>query len=140
MDKAAVTTELHLILVHYLLELGIWPVDEEDLPELHKKFRALGLDEDVPGEEPGTTRNTALGDELNLRLMMAFLGVYDVWDVPMILEEYGYLTVDQTDELYLHLGSREAEEKLRQHVHRAYLQYRSFSFPMNLKIAPPLVE
>jgi hypothetical protein len=48
------------------------------------------LDEDVPNS-PGTTRSTALGKELKLDLLMAFVGACALWDIPHILEEHGYL-------------------------------------------------
>jgi hypothetical protein len=51
--------------------------------------RELGLEEDVPGM-PGTTRSTPLGKELNLDLLMVFVGAWDFWDIPHILEENGY--------------------------------------------------
>ena len=50
------------------------------LSALYKMFRNLGLDEDVPGC-PGTTRSTALGKELKIDLLMAFVGAWDIWEI-----------------------------------------------------------
>ena len=130
MDKAAVICELHEITDHYLLGEGNWPADEENLPALFGKFRALGLDEDVPGS-PGMTQSTTLGKELKLELVMAFVGAYEIWNIPEILVENGYLTESEADELYFFLAPLQAERKLRRYVYRAYLEYCNRFFPLN---------
>jgi hypothetical protein len=61
--------------------------------------RELGLEEDVP-DSPGTTQSTALGNELNLDMVMAFVGAWDLWEIPFILKENGYLEESEPDELY----------------------------------------
>jgi hypothetical protein len=75
MDKAAVICRLHEITDHYLLGSGTWPANREFLPAFFKTVRELGLDEDVP-DSPRTTRYTALGKELKLDLLMAFVGAW----------------------------------------------------------------
>ena len=99
MNKAAVICKLHEIADYYLLEEGVWPINQEFLQTFFKTVRELGLDEDVP-EMPGTTRFTALGKELNLDLFMAFVGAWDLWEIPFILKENGYLEESEADELY----------------------------------------
>jgi hypothetical protein len=73
MDKAAIICKLHEITDHYLLGAGTSPADGEFLPAFFRTVRELGLD--VP-ESPRTTRSTALGKELKLELLMAFVGAY----------------------------------------------------------------
>jgi hypothetical protein len=47
----------------------------------------MGLVEEVPGKAD-TWRNTPLGNELHLELLEVFMGFWDEWEVPHILEEY----------------------------------------------------
>lgn len=84
-------------------------------------MRELGLDEDVP-ESPRTSRSTALGKELKLDLLMAFVGAWDIWEVPYILAEHRYMEESEAEELCT--GPLiEAERKLRWYVLRAYLNF-----------------
>lgn len=95
------------------------------MPAFRKMVRSLGLDEDVP-DSPGTTRSTALGKELKLDLLMAFVGAWEIWEIPYILEEYGYIEESQAAELCT--GPLvEAERKLRWYVLQAYLQFCNHS-------------
>jgi hypothetical protein len=94
-----------------------------------KTVRELGLKEDVP-EMPGTSRFTALGKELNLDLFMAFVGAWELWKIPFILEDYGYLEESEADELYNGPPS-EAERKIRWYVLRAYLKFCNRSSRLN---------
>jgi hypothetical protein len=120
-DKTSIICKLHEITDHYLLGAGTWPADRERLPAPHKTFRNLGLDEDVP-DDPGARRSTALGKELKLDLLMAFVGAWDLWDIPYILEEYGYIDESQAEELCF--GPLvEMERKLRSYVFQAYLKF-----------------
>jgi hypothetical protein len=121
-DKAAVVCQLHAIIDHYLLGEGSWPVPTEALPSLYKTFRELGLNEDCP-DDPDCERSTALGKELRFELFLAFVGAYDMWDIPIILEENGYLEESEAEEIYWHLPPLQAERKLHRYVLRAYRKY-----------------
>ena len=92
-------------------------------------MRELGLDEDVPNS-PRTTRSTALGKELKLDLLMAFAGAWDLWEIPFILEENGYVEESEADELY-NGPPLEAERKIRWYVLRAYLKFCNRSSRLN---------
>ena len=121
MNKAIIIGRLHEIVDHYLLGAGAWPADRETLPAFWRTVREFGLEEDVP-DSPRTTRSTALGKELKLDLLMAFVGAWDIWEVPYILEEHGYIEESEAEELCT--GPLiEAERKLRWHVLRAYLNF-----------------
>jgi hypothetical protein len=114
-----VICELHQLIDHYMIGQGTWPADRESLPAIFKTVRRLGLDEDVP-DSPRTTRSTKLGEELQLDLMMAFVGAWDIWEIPQILESKGYLDESEADELCLApLTEAEAERRLRWYVLRA---------------------
>jgi hypothetical protein len=47
---------------------------------------------------------------------MAFVGAWDIWEIPYILEANGFLEEREAEEL-------EAERKLRWYVLRAYLNF-----------------
>jgi hypothetical protein len=129
MNKVAIICKLHEIADHYLLGSGSWPAHRKFLPVFRKTVRELGLDEDVP-EMPGTTQFTALGKELNLDLFMAFVGDWDLWEIPFILEDNGYLERSEADELY-NGPPLEAERKIRWYVLRAYLKFCNRSSLLN---------
>jgi hypothetical protein len=79
------------------------------------------LDEDVQGS-PGTTRFTPLGVELKVPLMMMFAGCWDLYEIPGILEDYGYIDWSEVDEIW-DLPECEIERKLLSLVRRAYLDF-----------------
>ena len=83
MNKVAIICKLHEIADYYLLGPSNWPVDKECLPTFFRTVRNLGLDEDVPDSRPGTTRPTSLGRELQLDMLMAFVGAWDIWEIPL---------------------------------------------------------
>jgi hypothetical protein len=121
MDKAAVVCKLHEIVDHYLLGAGTWPADRESLQASFKTVRDLGLDEDV-ADSPGRTRSTPLGKELKLDLVMAFVGAWDMWEIPYVLEEHGHIEETEAEELCT--GPLvEAERRLRWLVLRAYFDF-----------------
>jgi hypothetical protein len=129
MNKVAVICKLHQITDHYLLGEGTWPADAEFLATLWKTLRQLGLEEDVPNS-PGSTRWTDLGKELNLDLLMVFVGAWHMWEIPYILEDYGYLEETEAEELCTG-PIMETERKLRWYVLRAYLEFCNRSYFVN---------
>jgi hypothetical protein len=124
-NKAVILCKLHEIADHYLVGAGTWPPDRELLGRFWTTVREFGLEEDVP-DSPGTTRSTALGNEVNLELMMAFVGAYDLWDIPHILESNGYLTEAEAAELFATPWENE-EAELHRYVVRAYLKFCNWS-------------
>ena len=98
MNKAAIICKLHEITDHYLLGAGTWPADREFLPTFFKTVRELGLDEDVP-DSRGSTRSTALGKELNLDLLMAFVGAWVSGRFLTFLKENEYLEESEAEAL-----------------------------------------
>ena len=55
---------------------GPWLVDWEAGIALRRKLEQMGLKERVPGTSD-TWRNTPLGNELHLDLLMTFMGLWD---------------------------------------------------------------
>ena len=90
-----------------------------------KVVRRQGLEEEV-ADSPGTIRSTALGKELKLDLLMAFVGAWELSEIPYVLEEHGYIDGSQATELCA-CPLVEIERKLRWHVFRAYLQFCNHS-------------
>jgi hypothetical protein len=130
MDKAAIICRLHQIADHYLLGGGTWPADRESLLAFSKTVRDLGLDEDVPDSLPGTTRSTPLGKELKLDLVMAFVGAWDMWEIPDVLEEHGYIEETEAEEFWTR-PLAEAERRLRGLVLQAYFDFCNRSKRLN---------
>ena len=73
-----------------------------------------------PGPTAGAVKKSARA--LKLDLLMAFVGAWDIWEVPYILEENGYLEGSEAEELCTG-PLMEAERKLRWYVLRAYLDF-----------------
>jgi len=69
---------------------GPWLADRESCVALQTKLEQMGLEERVPGERD-TRRITPLGKELHSDLVMVFLGLWDEYEIPMILEDHGFI-------------------------------------------------
>jgi hypothetical protein len=67
-----------------------WLADWESTVALQRKLRQMGLEEPVPGTS-NTTRFTPLGTELRVDLLMVFMGLWDEREIPMILEDHGFI-------------------------------------------------
>jgi hypothetical protein len=122
MNKAHIVSKLHAITDHYLLVAGTWPLEPEQLNSFWAMIREFELEEDVPNS-PGTTRSTALGNDVNLELMMAFVGAYELLEIPGILESNGLLTEAETDEIYWRPWENEEEAQIHGCVFRAYMRF-----------------
>jgi hypothetical protein len=96
----------------------IWPADRENLQAFFKTVRDLGLDETVAGQS-GATQPTALGRELKLDLMMAFVGATDMWEIPGILEDHGYIDDIDVETLICGGGKR----RIKWLVRRSYFEF-----------------
>jgi hypothetical protein len=81
----------------------------------------LGLNEAVAGQ-PGMTESTALGKELKLDLMMAFIGACEMWAIPDVLWGHGYIADREWEELWSG-PIIEAERKLSWLVLRSYYEF-----------------
>jgi len=97
-----------------------WLADREACDALRKKLDELGLQESVPGDDC-MRRNTALGNELQLDLIMVFIGLWVEWEMPMILEDHGLIDEFDTSRLFDLLETcSEPEYLLRPIVRKAY--------------------
>jgi hypothetical protein len=103
-----------------------WLVNRETAWAVDKKLKELGLNEPVPGK-PNTEQATPLGRELNIDLMQVFMGMWEPYEMPMILEDHGLLSDDEILEVEMRLEGPLEEEDfeavLLPLVRRAFFQH-----------------
>ena len=100
-----------------------WLADREAATVIDKKITELGLREHIPGEID-TSRATPLGNELQLDLLLVFLGILDKWDIAYILEKYGLIETADSEQIYHLLGAGvDPESVMRSRVQKAYYDY-----------------
>jgi hypothetical protein len=87
MNKTKIIAELENMVVARLFSGQPWLADRETCSAVNRKLIQMGLVE-VVCVEPQTWRMTPLGKELDVKLFEVFMGVFDEWEVPMILEHY----------------------------------------------------
>lgn len=66
--------------------------DIEGRNPINRKLEELGLEERISSD---TTRSTSLGRELETDWFSVFVGVWDEWDTPFILEQH--CLIDEID-------------------------------------------
>jgi hypothetical protein len=94
-----------------------------DLRSGYRRLEEMGLEERVPGEKE-TWRSTPLGRELRSDLLMVFLGLWDEWEVPEILEHYGVIDDLECESLWDLLGAgHDPETVLKRYVLQAYFAH-----------------
>ena len=123
MNKAKIIAELENMVVARLFSGRPWLADWETISAYHRKLIQMGLVEQVC-VEPQTWRNTPLGKELDVDLFQVFIGLWDEWEVPLILEEYGLLNESEFDAIFECTSEANAEGLLIGYVRRAYFIYR----------------
>ncbi len=99
MAKRAVIAEIQKMILTRLYGEGMWLADRDAVDVIDRRLRQLGLQETVP-EDPSSTRATTLGSELNLDLIMVFLGLWAEDEVPLILMDYGLFDEYDLEEFY----------------------------------------
>src|SRR5262249_46907281 len=87
MNKAQIIAELENMVVARLFSRQPWPADRETISAVDRKLIQMGLVE-VVCVELQTWRATPLGKELDVDLFQVFMGLWDEWEVPTILEDY----------------------------------------------------
>ena len=96
----------------------------------------MGLVE-VVRVEPQMWRLTPLGRELDVDLFEVFMGLWDEWEVPMILEEYHLIDETEFNDICERISEANAESVLRGYVKRAYFDYRKAAKYQELKTEHP---
>jgi hypothetical protein len=54
-----------------------------------------------------------------------FIGLWDAWEVPIILEDYRLIDESEVDVIYAGMDKGDAEAILIRYVKRAYFDYRN---------------
>jgi len=119
MSKAEIIAELENMVVARLFSGQLWLADRETICAYRRRLKQMGLVE----QEPLTWQVTPLGKELNVELFEAFIGLWDEWDVPFILEKY-HLIDESAAAIWERMSEANAERLLSGYVKRAYFEYR----------------
>ena len=123
MTRSEILTEVEAMIFARLFGKGRWLADRETAAILGRKLEQMGLEERVPGDRE-TWRSTPLGRELHSHLLMVFLGLWDEWEVPVILQDYGVIDDLECETIWGFLGAgRDAEAVLKKYVREAYFAH-----------------
>jgi len=125
MNKAKIIAELENMVVARLFGRQRWLADRETCPALHRKLVQMGLVECVCAETD-IWRSSTLGKELDVDLFGVFLGLFEEWVVPSILERYRLIDEPEADDICERMfeDNADAESVLSGYVKRAYFDYR----------------
>ena len=123
MNKTSVVSEIHSMVDHRLFRRRPWLAEWDDCYALNIRLTELGLQEHVPGK-PETKQNTSLGNEFNLELILMFLGLWSEEEIPLILEQNGFIDECEFDRIWDLIGNgADPELVLRPYVQKAYFAY-----------------
>jgi hypothetical protein len=125
MTKAEIVVELEAMAWHRLFNCRHWLADQETVWAVHQKLIEMRLMEQISS---GTWRYTPLGKELDVDLFEVFMGLFDEWEVPYILEDHRLIDEWESDSICARM-SRKANPEfvLLECVRRAYLNYGKVS-------------
>jgi hypothetical protein len=119
MNKAEIVAELEAMAWHRLFNSRQWLADRETAYAVKLKLTKMGLIECISSN---VWRFTPSGKELNVKLFWAFMGIWDVWEVLGVLEEYRFIDEWEFDSLYTRMYRRTNPESiLVGYLRRAYL-------------------
>ena len=93
-DSREISIRLEAIVAMRLFGDGDWLVNRETGPALSNLLLEMGLEERLP-HDPSTTQSTTLGRQLNVDLQMAFMGLWEPFDMLSVLEEHGLIDADE---------------------------------------------
>jgi hypothetical protein len=122
MSKAGIVAELEAMAWYRLFNCRQWLPDQETFYAINLKLTKMGLIERISSD---TSRHTPSGKEFNVDLFEAFMGIWDVWEVPYILERHRLIEECESDSICAHMSTKANPEfVLVGFVRRAYLDYR----------------
>ena len=113
--------DVHSMMVFRLFGSRPWLADREACAALNRKLQELGLQERCGNGE--AIRPTRLGNELQVDLVMAFIGVTYEFDVIVDLENHGLIDEYDADLLFEIIDANDPERVLRPVVQKAYLEH-----------------
>jgi hypothetical protein len=121
MRKATIITELNGMAWHRLFDSPHWLADREQCSAARRRFLEMGLEEQI---SPNSWRSTPLGRALDVDLFMVFLGIWEPWEVPYILEKYGLIDEWENEMIWARLSrGADPDRALLDVVRRAYIDY-----------------
>jgi hypothetical protein len=153
-DKAEIVSQMRNMVEERLFGDKSWPIDNN--AAVHEKLVAWGLQEECeisvgaageiverpksPSSKKGETciRATALGRELCVDLWTAFTGHHEPSEIPDILVEYGFMTVDEAEHIVLERwarGGESLEEILPPILRRVYRANEFFNAVKGLVVS-----
>jgi hypothetical protein len=122
MNKAQIVAELEAMAWYRLFNSCQWLADRETIYAVNQKLIKMGLVERISSD---TWRTTPSGKELDVNLFEVFMGLFDAWEVPSILEDHRLIDEWEIDSLYARMSRKANHESvLIGYVRRAYLDYR----------------
>ena len=121
LTKAEIVAELEAMAWHRLFHCRHWLADRETVRAVDQKLIQMGLREQISSD---TWRNSPLGKELDVDLFEVFMGLFDEWEVPYMLEDHGLIDEWESDSICARM-SRKADPELVlvEVVRRAYRDY-----------------
>jgi len=125
-NKGEALAAVHAAMDSRLFGEGDWLADWESCKALDRLLREHGFLLRLPDR---SSRNTALGNETDVDLLMCFLGLWHEWEIPNILHLRGYIDLEACEEIYEQLERGEPEEVLRPVVQKVW---RLFCNPSGL--------
>ncbi len=125
MSKAEIVVELEAMVSYRLFGCHSWLADQPTSSAMHDKLMKIGLLEHISSN---TWKTTPLGNELDIEVLLVFMGVFGVSDVPFVLEHYGLIDEQELGGL-LECMSTDANPEfvLFGYVRRAYFDYHKTS-------------
>jgi hypothetical protein len=121
MTKGEVVAELEGMAWYRLFDCCPWLPDQESFWAANQKLIKMGLLEQISSD---TWQNTPLGKELDVDLFEVFMGHFDVWEMPYILEKHCLLDEWESERICTRMSRKDDPESvLLGVVRQAYLDY-----------------
>jgi hypothetical protein len=105
-SKAEIAAQLRNMTEERLFGTKPWPIDDNFA--VHQQMLDWGLKVEIDND--GSCTTTALGRELDVNLLEAFMGHHELSEIPEILVEYGLLTKEEAYHIIFDRWERDGEE------------------------------
>jgi hypothetical protein len=120
-QKSDVLTFLQDAIRLRLFEAETWLADREASTAIMIGVIQRGLERSLDHQ---STQSTSLGRALEINLLLVFMGCWDEWEVPWVLEQNQLIDEDELSALWSRMGrSKDLEKILRPVVQKAYKKY-----------------
>ena len=116
-DKGEALAAVHAAMDSRLFGEGDWLADRETCAALDRLLHEHGF---LVRQSDGSSRNTSLGHETDVDVLMCFLGLWDEWEIPNVLDFGGYIDLEECEEIYEQLERGDPEQVLRPVVQKVW--------------------